>query len=124
MGPDRLSWGALEGSKYLLAWAEELVEIKTVCSSGRKATMSVVLMKTRMRRGGADRDRLSPADGSGTSLSLSASRRSVTRRTPVRGWSPKTEKKMEEDGRASARGGGFVAPSADRDGRDPMFLPF
>ena len=29
-----------EGSKYLLAWAEELVEIKTVCSSGRKATMS------------------------------------------------------------------------------------
>ena len=29
-----------EGSKYLLAWAEELVEIKTVCASGRKATMS------------------------------------------------------------------------------------
>lgn len=29
-----------EGSKYLLAWAEELVEVKTVCSSGRKATMS------------------------------------------------------------------------------------
>jgi len=29
-----------EGSKYLLAWAETLVEIKTVCSSGRKATMN------------------------------------------------------------------------------------
>ncbi|MBM4291266.1 MAG: thymidine kinase [Deltaproteobacteria bacterium] len=29
-----------EGSKYLLAWAEELVEVKTVCRSGRKATMS------------------------------------------------------------------------------------
>jgi len=29
-----------EGSKYLLAWAEELVELKTVCRSGRKATMS------------------------------------------------------------------------------------
>ena len=29
-----------EGSTYLLAWADELVEIKTVCKSGRKATMS------------------------------------------------------------------------------------
>jgi thymidine kinase len=29
-----------EGSKYLLAWAEEIVEIKTVCRSGRKATMN------------------------------------------------------------------------------------
>ena len=28
------------GSKYLLAWAEELTEIKTVCHSGRKATMN------------------------------------------------------------------------------------
>lgn len=32
-----------EGSKYLLAWAEELVEIKTVCESGRKATMNARL---------------------------------------------------------------------------------
>ena len=32
-----------EGSKYLLAWAEELVEIKTVCRSGKKATMNVRL---------------------------------------------------------------------------------
>jgi thymidine kinase len=31
------------GSKYLLAWAEELVEIKTVCRSGRKATMNARL---------------------------------------------------------------------------------
>lgn len=30
-----------EGSKYLLAWAEELVEIKTICHCGRKATMNV-----------------------------------------------------------------------------------
>lgn len=29
-----------EGSKYLLAWAEELSEIKTVCHCGRKATMN------------------------------------------------------------------------------------
>ena len=29
-----------EGSKYLLAWAEELVEIKTVCFTGKKATMN------------------------------------------------------------------------------------
>ena len=29
-----------EGSKYLLAWAEELIEIKTVCHSGKKATMN------------------------------------------------------------------------------------
>ena len=28
-----------EGSRYLLAWAEELVEIKTICHCGRKATM-------------------------------------------------------------------------------------
>ena len=32
-----------EGSKYLLAWAEELVEVKTICTSGRKATMSARL---------------------------------------------------------------------------------
>lgn len=29
-----------EGSQYLLAWAEELVEVKTICRSGRKATMN------------------------------------------------------------------------------------
>lgn len=32
-----------DGSKYLLAWAEELIEVKTVCRSGRKATMSARL---------------------------------------------------------------------------------
>ncbi len=32
-----------EGSKYLLAWAEELSEIKTVCPSGKKATMNARL---------------------------------------------------------------------------------
>lgn len=30
-----------EGSKYLLAWAEELIEIKTICHCGRKATMNL-----------------------------------------------------------------------------------
>lgn len=30
-----------EGSRYLLAWAEELVEIKTICHCGRKGTMNV-----------------------------------------------------------------------------------
>jgi len=29
-----------EGSQYLLAWAEELTEIKTICHCGRKATMN------------------------------------------------------------------------------------
>ena len=29
----------VEGSKYLLAWADNLKEIKTVCHCGRKATM-------------------------------------------------------------------------------------
>lgn len=29
-----------EGSKYLLAWADELSEIKTICHCGRKATMN------------------------------------------------------------------------------------
>ncbi|MBR57211.1 MAG: thymidine kinase [Myxococcales bacterium] len=32
-----------EGSMYLLAWAEELCEIKTVCRSGKKATMNARL---------------------------------------------------------------------------------
>ena len=29
-----------EGSKYLLAWAEELIEIKTICHCGSKAIMN------------------------------------------------------------------------------------
>jgi len=29
-----------EGSKYLLAWADEMSEIKTICHCGRKATMN------------------------------------------------------------------------------------
>lgn len=28
-----------EGSQYLLAWSDELIEIKTICHSGKKATM-------------------------------------------------------------------------------------
>ena len=30
-----------EGSQYLLAWADEVQEIKTICHSGKKATMTV-----------------------------------------------------------------------------------
>ncbi|MBD9537537.1 thymidine kinase [Stenotrophomonas sp. STM01] len=30
-----------EGSQYLLAWADEMQEIKTICHSGKKATMTV-----------------------------------------------------------------------------------
>ena len=30
-----------EGSQYLLAWADDLIEIKTICHSGKKATMTV-----------------------------------------------------------------------------------
>ena len=32
-----------EGSKYLLAWADVLGEIKTICPSGKKATMNARL---------------------------------------------------------------------------------
>lgn len=32
-----------EGSRYLLAWAESLIEIKTICSCGKKATMNLRL---------------------------------------------------------------------------------
>ena len=32
-----------EGSKYLLAWADTLGEIKTICHSGKKATMNARL---------------------------------------------------------------------------------
>ena len=31
------------GSVYLLAWADELIEIKTICQSGKKATMNARL---------------------------------------------------------------------------------
>lgn len=30
-----------EGSKYLLTWADILIEIKTICHCGRKATMNI-----------------------------------------------------------------------------------
>jgi thymidine kinase len=30
-----------EGSQYLLAWADELTEIKTICHTGKKATMTL-----------------------------------------------------------------------------------
>lgn len=30
-----------EGSQYLLAWADEMQEIKTICHTGKKATMTV-----------------------------------------------------------------------------------
>ena len=30
-----------EGSQYLLAWAEDIAEIKTICGCGRKATMNM-----------------------------------------------------------------------------------
>ena len=32
-----------EGSQYLLAWADNLIELKTICHTGRKATMVVRL---------------------------------------------------------------------------------
>lgn len=35
-----------EGSKYLLAWAEELTEIKTICHCGKKATMNARIGKS------------------------------------------------------------------------------
>ena len=30
-----------EGSKYLLAWADEIEEVKTICHCGKKATMNI-----------------------------------------------------------------------------------
>jgi thymidine kinase len=30
-----------EGSKYLLAWADTLIEVKTICHCGKKATMNI-----------------------------------------------------------------------------------
>ncbi len=34
-----------EGSKYLLSWADEMAEIKTICHTGKKATMNARLDK-------------------------------------------------------------------------------
>lgn len=36
---------AFEGSQYLLSWAEELTEIKTICHCGSKATMNARIDK-------------------------------------------------------------------------------
>ena len=52
-----------EGSKYLLAWADNLKEIKTVCHCGRKATMvlrvddegSIVSYGSQIEIGGEER---------------------------------------------------------------------
>ena len=52
-----------EGSQYLLAWADELIEIKTICHTGKKATMTVrvdeqghaVLAGPQVEIGGNDR---------------------------------------------------------------------
>lgn len=52
-----------EGSKYLLAWADNLKEIKTICHCGKKATMvvrqdadgSVVMDGAQVEIGGNDR---------------------------------------------------------------------
>lgn len=38
-----------EGSQYLLAWSEEMIEVKTICRSGRKATMNARLDENRQR---------------------------------------------------------------------------
>ena len=38
---------AFEGSMYLLLWADELVEIKTACHCGRKATMNAKFDKSK-----------------------------------------------------------------------------
>lgn len=54
---------SFEGSRYLLAWAEELIEIKTICHCGRKATMNAridengrpVLTGEQVEIGGNDR---------------------------------------------------------------------
>lgn len=52
-----------EGSMYLLAWADEIVEIKTICHCGKKATMNarvdkdnnVVVQGDQIEIGGNDR---------------------------------------------------------------------
>ena len=56
------------GSKYLLAWAEELIEIKTVCRTGRKATMNARLDEqgNQIAKNSGRCHRLSP--GAGTSI--------------------------------------------------------
>ena len=43
---------ALEGSKYLLLWADELIEIKTMCFCGRKATMNAKFADGKIVRSG------------------------------------------------------------------------
>ena len=49
-GPARTDFlgNLFEGSLWLLAWADNLIELKTICHCGRKATM--VLRLVRLRR--------------------------------------------------------------------------
>lgn len=45
-----------EGSKYLLLWADELIEVKTVCFCGRKATMNAKVVNDVIVRSGKQID--------------------------------------------------------------------
>ncbi len=45
-----------EGSMYLLLWADELVEVKTVCFCGRKATMNAKVINGVVIRSGKQID--------------------------------------------------------------------
>ncbi|MDR2074704.1 MAG: thymidine kinase, partial [Holosporales bacterium] len=48
---------AFEGSLYLLLWADELIEVKTICHCGKKATMNARFDKDKkMIRSGAQID--------------------------------------------------------------------
>ena len=45
-----------EGSKYLLLWADELIEVKTVCFCGRKAIMNAKVISGMVMRSGTQID--------------------------------------------------------------------
>ena len=40
---NRFSWRTFSRKRILLAWADEMTEIKTICKSGKKATMNARL---------------------------------------------------------------------------------
>jgi len=81
-----------EGSQYLLAWADDIVEIKTICHSGKKATMVV-----RVDENGRALTAGDQVEIGGNSRYISVSRREFKEITAGRGTLELKQSKLDFD---------------------------
>ena len=103
-------------SMYLLSWAEEIVEIKTVCHSGKKATMNARMSASASSfRGGAGRHR--------TSLYLFVSTRIRTRQGFAHRLCPASGGNGNIGVQICVRRAGLHACSRDRKSMGPADQP-